>query len=230
MHREGIIFDLDGTLLDTLADIAAAMNRVLREHGLPEHETDDYLDKVGWGLEELVRRSLPPEKQDPLYLARCYEELRCAYESDPVEHTRPYDGVCELLDRLREERVALAVLSNKHDDLVRTIVAEVFSEAYFSVVRGAREGAPKKPDPEVACEIADSWGVAPAQIVLLGDSPIDVETARAAGMTAAAVTWGFSTREQLVRTSPDVLIDTPNDILSWFDFGRSHRRVMEGNQ
>ncbi len=224
MQYSGIIFDLDGTLLDTLADIARAMNRVLRNHGFPERKVAEYRTMVGWGLEELARRALPPghteesEQASNGLVAQCYREVLTAYAAAPVVETQPFDGVPEALRELWEAGAPLAVLSNKHDDLVTQIVEQTLGMQYFKVVRGARDGVPKKPHQEAAHSIARRLEVAPEQIVFIGDSEVDIETARRAGMIAVAVTWGIGTRAQLESAGPDVLIQQPADILTKLSF------------
>jgi len=231
MQNSGILFDLDGTLLNTIADIARAMNRVLREHELPEHGVDDYRGMVGWGLEELVRRALPVEITSPAFVRQCFTEVLQAYEQEPVVDTRPYDGVPELLRRLHEAEVPLAVLSNKHDALVQTIVANAMRDSYFQIVRGASDGEPKKPNPKAALEIARCLDTVPEKLLVVGDSPIDVETARRAGMPVVVGTWGFSTREELEAAAPDALLDHPLQIMSHIcSDTSSHRKVTEGTQ
>ncbi len=232
MQYSGIIFDLDGTLLDTLADIARAMNRVLRSHGFAEREVPEYRSMVGWGLEELTRRALPAEhtegsgRQNNGLVAQCYQEVVSAYAAAPVVETEPFDGVPEVLRELHEAGVPLAVLSNKHDELVTTIVAQTLGLQCFRVVGGARDGVPKKPHQEAAHRIARELGVAPEETVFVGDSGVDIETARRAGMIAAAVTWGIAPREELKSAGPDILLEQPTEILTRLKF-RPHTAATQ---
>ena len=214
MQYSAVIFDLDGTLLDTIADIARAMNRVLKAHGLPQHPSEAYYGMVGWGLEETMRRALPRNCREPELIRRCYADAVEAYQEAPVLETRPYNGIPELLRALRQHGVRCAVLSNKHEDLVRVIVDAALGCELFNAVRGARDGVPKKPDPQSALETAAELGCEPREMLLVGDSEIDIATARAAGMTAAAVSWGFSRAAELTEARPDVILQSPDDLLS----------------
>lgn len=208
----GVIFDLDGTLVDTLEDIADAMDRVLAREGAPGHTYDEYRYLIGHGIRNLVTEALPLRLRDAETVARCYERMIADYGAHSLVKTRVYDGVPELVAALRVAGVALAVHSNKADELTRDIVTALLDPSDFVVVAGARADAPLKPDPEVALGIAGRFGVAPERVVYLGDSRVDMLTADAAGMIAVGAAWGFRTREELVEHGARVVIDHPLEL------------------
>jgi phosphoglycolate phosphatase len=213
MDYDGVIFDLDGTLVDTLEDLADAMNRVLSGEQAPVHSYATYKLLIGKGIRNLVGEALPPEKRSDETVARCYERMIADYGEHCLVKTRPYDGVAELVGGLRAAGVKLAVFSNKSDELTRRIVASLFGPGDFDVVMGAQSGMPLKPDPTAALLISDRLGVAPGRMVFLGDSGIDMLTAGAAGMIAVGAVWGFRTKDELVGHGAVVLLDHPLDLL-----------------
>jgi phosphoglycolate phosphatase len=216
VYRKGIIFDLDGTLADTLDDIADMCNRGLAAFGFPPRTVGEYRRFVGRGVDALVRLALPEsfgdEKRFPGILAR----VRREYEAGVVEKTRPYPGIMELLDALTARAVPLAVLSNKPHELAVESVRRLFGSVPFAAVEGESPGRPHKPDPAPALAIATKFELAPENVFLTGDSEVDVAAAKNAGMKAIAVTWGFRSREELVRLSPFALVDRPEQILDLF--------------
>jgi phosphoglycolate phosphatase len=213
MKFDGVIFDLDGTLVDTLEDIADAMDRVLALEGAPGHTCEEYRYLIGHGIRNLVTEALPPDLRSEERVARCFERMIEDYGRNSLVKTRPYEGVPELVRALRGEGVPLAIHSNKSDGLTRDIVAALLDPADFVVVNGARPDAPLKPDPAVALSIAERFGVPAARVVYLGDSLVDMRTATAAGMIPVGALWGFRTREELVQSGAAVVIDAPLDLL-----------------
>lgn len=191
----GVIFDLDGTLADSLADIASAMNRTLAAHRLPLHPVSAYRMFVGEGVRKLVERALPPGTE------AMREALIAAYQADYAEHlldeTRLFPGIPELLDGLQAAGVPVAVLSNKPDVPTRRLVDALCSRWEFRAVVGERPGVPRKPDPASALALADGLGVAPGSIAFVGDTSVDMLTARAASMRPVGVLWGFRPQEVL---------------------------------
>ena len=212
MEFDGVIFDLDGTLVDTLEDIADAMDRVLALEGAPGHTREEYRYLIGHGIRNLVTEALPPDLRSEERIARCYERMIEDYGRNSLVKTRPYEGVPELVRVLRGEGVPLAIHSNKSDALTRDIVAALLDPADFVVVNGARPDAPLKPDPAVALLIAERFGVPPARVAYLGDSLVDMRTATAAGMIPVGALWGFRTREELVESGAAVVIAAPLDL------------------
>ncbi|MBK8480716.1 MAG: HAD family hydrolase [Proteobacteria bacterium] len=213
-HPRAVIFDLDGTLVDSLADISTAMNGALAELGLPVHPAAAYRHFIGDGVEPMALRALPPERRDTASLSACVALWRRRYGDCLLEQTRPYPGVSALIDALSARGLRLAVLSNKADDLTLRIVAALFPGAPFAEVRGAREGVPKKPDPTAALAIAETLGVPPTRCLYVGDTAIDLDTARAARMVPVGVLWGFRP-EQLRESNTAQLLEQPAALLNW---------------
>ena len=214
MEFDGVIFDLDGTLVDTLEDIGDAMDRVLAREGAPGHTSEEYRYLIGHGIRNLVTEALPAELRSAERVARCYERMIDDYGRHSLVKTRAYEGVPELVRALRAGGVPLAIHSNKSDALTRDIVAALLDPDDFVSVSGARPDAPLKPDPAVALAIAARFGLPPARVVYLGDSLVDMRTATAAGMLPVGAAWGFRTREELVESGAAAVIDAPLDLLS----------------
>jgi len=213
---EAVIFDLDGTLLDTLEDLARAMNRVLEQSGLPVHPVENYKLLVGDGVENLVRRALPEPMRDPQTVSRAMAAMRLEYSKAWAASTRPYPGVAELLDGLRARRIPMAVLSNKPDDFTKRMVATMLPSWQFQLVLGERTGIPRKPDPGGALEISSSMGIDPAGFLYLGDTDTDMRTAVAAGMYPVGALWGFRTARELLSSGARRLLKRPQDLLEFF--------------
>jgi phosphoglycolate phosphatase len=214
MIYKGIIFDLDGTLADTLTDIANSMNRVLREKGYPVHPAEDYKYLIGRGLENLVSTSLPDECRLPSVISACLASLIEDYRDHCLVHTHLYPGIESLLVRLQDLGIKLAVFSNKADDLTQIIVQSLMPGIRFGKIVGARPDYPKKPDPSGAQLISDYLEISPEQMIYLGDSDVDMLTARGAGMMAVGVLWGFRTKEELLLNGADHLLSEPFELLA----------------
>ncbi|MBM3132017.1 MAG: HAD family hydrolase, partial [Chloroflexi bacterium] len=194
-HFEAAIFDLDGTLLNTLEDLANASNRVLARRGYPLHDLDAYRHFVGEGVTMLMTRAVPPQFQsNRTIIEECVRAFREDYGQNWKVKTKPYDGMIETLSELAKRGLRLAVLSNKPDDSTQECVTEFFPTARFDFVLGQREGIPPKPNPLGALAIAERLDVAPERILYVGDTSIDMKTAIAAGMFAVGVLWGFRYR------------------------------------
>lgn len=210
---EAVVFDLDGTLVDTLADVASAMNHTLATHALPQHRPDDYRRFIGEGVERLVERALPAAELDLARKDAVVAEFRAYYAEHLLDQSTPYPGVPELLAALTRRRVPMCVLSNKPDPATRRIIAALFPAAGFAAVVGQRPGKPRKPDPSGALELAELMRVAPARCAFVGDTGIDMATARAAGMRAVGVGWGFREPAELRAHGAERLIDHPAQLL-----------------
>jgi phosphoglycolate phosphatase len=217
MTPRAVLFDLDGTLLDTLDDLADAMNRVLASHGFPEHPAASYRRFVGDGVENLVRRAVPPAMNaDQAAVARLAEEMRREYGASWDKKTAPYPGISRLLSHLAAMAVPLAVLSNKPHAFVSRILERYFPEIRFSASFGDRPGVPRKPDPAMALEISRLLGVPPSLFLYLGDTDTDMRTATAAGMRPIGALWGFRDEEELRRAGAQRVIAAPEDLISLF--------------
>jgi phosphoglycolate phosphatase len=217
MHRQSrfsaIIFDLDGTLLDTLADIANAANSVLLQHGFAAQPLDNYRHFVGEGVRILFRRALPERYRKDEVVEACALAFREAYSRLWNVHTRPYAGITDLLAALRACQLRLTVLSNKPDMFTRRCVAEYFPDDEFQVVIGQRDGVPQKPDPVGAREIAKLLSIPADRFLLLGDTAVDMQTARAAGMYPVGALWGFRPLEELQAGGAETVIRRPAELL-----------------
>jgi phosphoglycolate phosphatase len=217
MYCRAVVFDLDGTLLDTLADIALSANRVLEVRGFPTHEIDTYRYFVGDGVEMLFRRALPIQAQNPDVISACGNDFRKIYAHNWNVHTRPYAGIPELVDALTARGLEMAVLSNKPHDATERCVDEYFPPGTFRVVLGQRDGIPRKPDPAGALEIADRLAVTPQETVLLGDTATDMTTARNAGMYAVGALWGFRPVRELRDAGARAVIEHPMNLMKILD-------------
>ena len=215
MKFKAVLFDLDGTLVDTIDDITDAMNTVLRKHGLPLHSAHEYKRMVGWGSRVLVEKAIPPETHTPALIDECLADMVAYYSDHPVHKTRPYPGVVELLEELRTKDLRLGVYSNKTDNVVQEVVRRLFDYSVFTVVRGALPDRPTKPDPAVALELTTEFGCRPSEVLYLGDSDIDLHTAQAAGMFPVMVTWGFRTFAELKKAGAVHFLDHPHDLLEY---------------
>lgn len=216
-----IIFDLDGTLVDSLRDIADSVNAVLHENGLPMHPIDAYRAMVGDGLAKLVERAIDPGPDSApgsgTDFARVLAAVRERYAAHCLDATRPYPGIPALLDALAARRLPLAVLSNKPHAMTIEVVARTFPEGTFVAVAGARESVPIKPDPAAALAIARQLGVPPESTLFVGDTPVDIATARAARMTGVGVHWGFRSAQQLREAGARHLLDAPERLMDLLD-------------
>ena len=198
MKYDIVIFDLDGTLLNTIGDLAASVDYVMRSRNLPEHTDAEYRQMVGGGIKRLVERALPEElAKSESYVDECVTQFRRYYVDNIDRHTVPYEGMCELLADLQRAGVKLAVASNKFQHGTDRLVSKFFSDIDFVAVEGNREGAPLKPDPQIVTGILSRAGIAPERAVMIGDSGIDIRTAQAAGIDSIGVAWGFRFAEEL---------------------------------
>jgi phosphoglycolate phosphatase len=213
MAYQAIIFDLDGTLLDTLEDLGNAMNRVLTHEGFPIHPIDAYRYFIGDGAKMLVHRALPAEHWDQDTMQRCLKMFLAEYEQYWKVNTKPYEGIADMLHALSVRQVKMAVLSNKPDDFTQRCVSELLPDWTFAMVLGQRDGFPKKPDPTGALTIADHLQISPAEILYLGDTAVDMQTAIAARMFPVGVLWGFRPLEELQASGAKMLLHHPMDIM-----------------
>lgn len=212
-----IIFDLDGTLINTIDDLGQACNHALSACGFPTHKIEDYPRLVGNGINRLIERALPEEYRNEETVLRLREYFVPYYDEHNCDLTRPYDGIPELLNALKAQGHFLAVASNKYQAATEKIVAQLFPEI-FDVVLGERENVPRKPDPQIVYDILsyltdNRLPISDNRILYIGDSLVDANTARAAKATLVLCTWGFEKKEQLAAFQPDYLINHPKEIL-----------------
>lgn len=215
MRFKAVLFDMDGTLLDTLEDIADSMNEVLRQHGFATHDLEAYKYYVGNGMDVLVRRALPAAHRNQEMIAACLARMRQEYTNRWRNNTTVYEGISGLLDGMQETGIKLAILSNKADDFTREMAAELLSRWSFDQLLGARPNIAKKPDPAAALEIAENLQLSPRDFLYLGDTSVDMTTACQAGMYPVGVLWGFRGAEELLDSGARMLITHPSDLLSW---------------
>ena len=207
-----VIFDLDGTLLDTIRDLAGAGNHVCRENGWPEHTLEEFRKMVGHGIPNLVERFSPDNCRSPLMMMSTLSQFSEYYGKHNMDRTVPYDGIPDLLASLKEKGVRMAVYSNKADEFSQVIVKHYFP-GVFDLVLGKVSGVPVKPDPTGVKRILEKLGADAASTLYVGDSDVDMQTAHNAGLTACGVTWGFRSREELAGEHPRFLADTPAELL-----------------
>jgi len=213
MRFQAVIFDLDGTLVDSLADLGESMNLVLAQLGLPGHPLDAYRHFVGEGLRVLAARALPEQMRSDEMIDRATTLMLEIYSQRLLVHTRPYAGIRELLEGLEASGLKLAVLSNKMDGPTQKITTGLLADCPFAAVFGSRPGVPKKPSPAGALEIAERLGVPPECFLYLGDTAIDMQTAAAAGMFSIGVLWGFRPAGELIRGGAKMLLSHPTHLL-----------------
>ncbi|MEW5736997.1 MAG: HAD family hydrolase [Thermodesulfobacteriota bacterium] len=216
MPFSAIIFDLDGTLLNTLSDLAESANRVIMARGFPGHPRAAYKKFVGDGAATLVRRILPAGSPQELADA-CLADFLADYRQNWKKHTAPYDGIPDLLSFLKGRGVATAVLSNKPHPMTELNVAEFFGKDAFSFVLGEGAGFVKKPDPDGALHLARGFGLAPSRVAYLGDTATDMDTATTAGMYALGALWGFREAEELLAHGAKKLFAKPGDLVAAWD-------------
>ncbi len=206
------LFDMDGTLVDSLADIGGAMNFVLRESGFPEHPIDRYRMLVGEGVGQLVGKAIPPGND--ARIDEIGKRYRARYRENLIALSRPYDGIVALLDALRARGDRLGVVTNKPQALAELVADRLFGAGAFDVVVGERDGVPRKPDPAPARLAASALGLSASACVFVGDTFVDIHTARAAEMKSVGVLWGFRDRAELEEAGADHIALHPNEILA----------------
>lgn len=206
-----VIFDLDGTLLNTIDDLADAGNWVCQQHGWPVHSVKEFRYMVGNGIPKLVERFTPPEHRDPETLKRVLAEFSARYDAHKEDKTAPYPGMVELIRRLDDAGVVTAVLSNKADDLAGPVV-ERYYPGLFTVVQGALPGVPVKPDPALLHRLMERMGADPDDTLFVGDSNVDIQTAKNGDLPGCGVLWGFRTQAELEEADADFLVSDPEQL------------------
>ncbi|MDR2371394.1 MAG: HAD family hydrolase [Treponema sp.] len=223
MKYRCVIFDLDGTLADTVSDIACAMNRALSAAGFSPVNESEYPGMVGWGVKKLAWLTLPESGRDEETTAHIAAEAGRIYNENPLVRTRAYPGIEGMLGALASKKIKTAVLSNKSDETARAVVNGLFGPGAFAVIRGALPGIPLKPDPQAVWEILAELDLAPGDAVFAGDSEIDVKTARNAGCFPLGVSWGYRPRKALEEAGAALVIDGPGELLGLINRGALYR-------
>ena len=217
MNCDAVIFDLDGTLLDTLDDIAASANRALVSNGFPPHMREAYRWFVGDGSAVLMTRALPENHRDPETSRQCLEAFITDYSDNWKTATRPYEGMLTLLARLQDRNIQLAVVTNKPHQFTGVMMAHYFRDYEFGPVLGQQEGIPRKPSPHQALTAAKQMEVAPSNCIFIGDSAVDMQTARNARMHPVGAGWGFRPAAELLEAGAEVVLNRPLELLDLLD-------------
>jgi phosphoglycolate phosphatase len=213
---KALIFDLDGTLIDSLADIAESINRMLDARGYPRCQQEVFKQMVGEGMEKLVERALPESVRSDELIKICVEEYRTNYDQLWNAQTQPYDGIVAMLAELKTRGVKLGVISNKAHRFTVPMTEHFFGKTCFDHILGQRAGVPRKPAPNGAHEMAAFLNLKTDEMAYVGDSGIDMAFAKASGMRAVGVRWGFRGEAELIEHGADLLISSPSDL---FDLG-----------
>jgi phosphoglycolate phosphatase len=211
---EAYIFDLDGTLIDSLADIAESINRMLDDRGYPRCRPEDFKQMVGDGMEKLVERALPEAVREESLILICVEEYRAHYDQLWQEQTRPYEGILEMLAALKARGVKLGVISNKAHRFTVPMTEHFFGRTVFDHILGQRAEVPRKPAPDGAHEMASVLGVEVTKCAYVGDSGIDMAFAKNAGMLGIGVSWGFRSVAELREHGADLIVASPSELLA----------------
>lgn len=213
--KKAVIFDLDGTLANTIESITFCGNRALARFGFPSYGEEEYKYFVGDGAAELIRRALIRAGDDGLkHFDEVFGEYLRLFKKDCMYHVRPYEGIVPLLDALKEKGIRIAVLSNKPHANSVSVVEMLFGKGYFDRIQGQEEHIPRKPDPAGACEIAKDFGLCAGDFLYVGDTGVDMRTGKAAGMRTIGVLWGFRDRKELEENQADEIVERPEEILS----------------
>lgn len=212
MKYKAVIFDLDGTLLDTLDDLADSVNFALKNNNMPERETDEIRGFVGNGIGKLMERSIPSGREN-LYFDKAFADFKSHYEKNCRNKTKPYDKIMPMLEKLKENNIKLAIVSNKADFAVQKL-SEDFFEGLIDFSVGEREGIRRKPAPDSVNEVLKILDISKEEAVYVGDSDVDIQTAKNAGLKCISVSWGFKGRKFLEAMNAEIIIDSPDEIIN----------------
>ncbi|KAA6334607.1 Phosphoglycolate phosphatase [termite gut metagenome] len=211
--KQLVIFDLDGTLLNTIADLAQSTNHALRKLGFPTHTEEAYNFMVGNGINKLFERALPEDKRTETNVLRIRTAFIPYYNEHNVDKTRPYPGIVELLRTLQEHGKMIGVASNKYHAATLKLISHYFPEVSFTAVLGQREGIAPKPNPTIVYDIMKMAETSKDNVLYVGDSGVDMQTAKNIGVTSCGVTWGFRPRSELEEFHPDFIADNTQEVL-----------------
>lgn len=221
MNFQAAIFDLDGTLINSLEDLADSANAMLASYGFPTHPLDPYRYFVGNGSRKLIERCLPKEKAtDPDFVEEALQRYKEIYAHHTEDKTRPYVGILSALQMLQQQGIPMGICTNKHQSAADEIVAHMFPPGLFRTISGDRPGLPRKPHPQKVLKMAEDFGVASRRVAYFGDTSVDMDTAHNAGFYAVGVLWGFRPQEELVAHGADILLASPEEITIKLSFAR----------
>jgi len=219
MQYEAAIFDLDGTLVNSLDDLADSANAVLRRHGFPIHDVEAYRYFVGNGSSRLIERILPKDRaSDAAFVRDFMAEYKERYAAHLLDQTKPYEGIMEMLEELQRCGIPMAVCTNKHQSAAEAIMEELFPRDMFCEIIGDQDGLPRKPDPSKVLHIMNNMGVMGDKTLYFGDTSVDMDTARNAGTFAVGVLWGFRPAEELTEHGADILLKHPMELFEKVTF------------
>ena len=219
MKYQAAIFDMDGTLIDSLADLTDNVNETMIHYGFPQHNIEEYRYFVGNGARKLIKRSVPEDRAaDEDFISEVLEYYNKCYDKHLTNKTKPYDGIIEMLQKFQTLNIPLGVCTNKQQFAADEIVSAMFPANIFGAVVGDSKGLPRKPDPTKVLKIADQFKIKPDRIAYFGDSSVDMETAHNAGFLSVGVTWGFRPKSELIEHGAEILIDHPSEIWQHVDF------------
>lgn len=217
MKFDSVVFDLDGTLLDTLGDLRDSVNFALEKNNLPKRTTEEIRSFVGNGIRLLIERSVP--ENTPIEITdKCFSDFKEYYKDHSAILTKPYDGIIDLMKELKSKGIKIAVVSNKADFAVKTLMEDYFKGLY-DCAYGERAGVPRKPAPDSVFGAISEMGADAQNTIYIGDSEVDVETSKNANLSCVAVTWGFRDKEVLESLNPEYIVDSPSDILRIIERG-----------
>ena len=221
MLYKAAIFDLDGTLIDSLEDLADSVNEMLSAHNFQTYDVDKYRYFVGNGSKKLIERTIPEEKRvDSQFVESALKEYKECYARRFFNKTKVYDGIQEMLKQLQGWNIPMGICTNKHQSAADVIVKKLFPKDMFLDVIGDRDGLPRKPDPKKVLMIAEQMNVKPEEVAYFGDTSVDMDTARNAGFFAVGVLWGFRPKEELVEHGADVLLSSPMELFEKVNFAK----------
>ncbi len=212
MTYKAIIFDLDGTLVNSIEDLADAMNAVLESNNYPTHTYEAYKYFVGSGIRSLVIKALPENQRNDIHINSCFDAMFAIYSRHCISKTKPYDGIIDLLNQLKARNLKLSVLSNKADELTKKITLALFPD-YFKPILGLTLEAHKKPNPIVVLDICKILNIQPEEAIYVGDTAIDMQTANNANMLAVGAPWGFRDKKELIDNGAKHILKHPLDLI-----------------
>ncbi len=211
---KAVIFDLDGTLVNSVKDIADSMNKVLEHFGYATHDYDAYKTFVGQGLRKMCELAMPQTARNEQQIEQCFQLLMDIYSENCTNKTKPYDGINDMLTNLQDRGIRLAVFSNKVDILTKKVVATTFSDFKFDIVIGSGGNIPRKPATKGVDYICEQMNLNPNEFIYVGDSAVDMQTANQSGIYSVGVLWGYRDMEELLENNANVIIEHPMDLFN----------------